>query len=308
MYGVNLNDLEKTNRSYRECPVLMELSTVMSFEETVAGTISSIVERYVGATNGRRVRRQVVYPKDLPDFSIMAIVGSSGSGKSTLLKDMAVEQGFHFPVKRFDNGTAIVSNFKDRDDAISRLSAVGLKSIPTWVKPREVLSIGEGFRADLALNVEDGVMFDEFTSTVDRNVARSCCTSFGKYIRRSGKRNVVVCSCHKDFIEYLKPDLVMDIDDLKVYDLKEAVFDKSITIDIYKTADKSLWNIFKEHHYMSADLNKACHFYVMRLHDTGELVGCFSTLCTEDTLDGRRNATKRTYPRQRLHHGELSRN
>jgi energy-coupling factor transporter ATP-binding protein EcfA2 len=278
MYGVNLNDLENTNRSYRECPVLMELSTVISFEETVDGTISSIVGRYVGATNCGRVRRQVVYPEGLPDFSIMAVVGSSGSGKSTLLREMAAEQGFHFPCSKFKEGTAIVSNFKDRDEAVARLSAVGLKSIPTWVKPRDVLSVGEGFRADLALNVNDGVLFDEFTSTVDRNVARSCCTSFGKYIRRTGKKNIVVCSCHKDFVEYLKPDLVMDLDDLKVYDLRRAKFDNSIKIDIFKCQDKSLWKVFKEHHYMSSELNKACHFYVMRLRETGDLVGCFSTL------------------------------
>ena len=191
---------------------------------------------------------------------------------------MAHTGEFHFPRKHYCEGTAIVSNFPNRDEAVARLSAVGLKSIPTWVKPREVLSIGEGFRADLALNVEDGVLLDEFTSTVDRNVARSCCTSFGKYIRRSGKKNVVVCSCHKDFIEFLKPDLVMDIDTLKIYDLRNAEFDRTVYIDIYRCSDKSLWNVFKEHHYMSSELNKACHFYVMRLRDTGDLVGCFSTL------------------------------
>ena len=257
--------------------MVCRLDTVTSVEYPSKGRISSIVESYLSESDCRRIRRKVVYPSRLPMFSMMAIVGSSGSGKSTLLRDMATTKGFRFPDKAFKKGTAIVSNFSDREDAVSRLSAVGLKSIPTWVKPREVLSVGEGFRADLALNVDDGVMFDEFTSTVDRNVAR-CCTSFGRYIRRSGKRNVVVCSCHKDFVEYLKPDLVMDLDDLKVYDLRQAVFSNETKIDIFKCQDKSLWNVFKEHHYMSSELNKACHFYVMRLHGTGELVGCFSTL------------------------------
>jgi ABC-type lipoprotein export system ATPase subunit len=265
-------------KNYRQCPVVCTVSKETKDENITIGPVTEQVSKLLSLRSGTRTRTRVSYPENLPDFRILAIVGSSGSGKTTLLKTMADSGQFHFPRMSFKEGTAIVSNFNGRDEAVSRLSAVGLKSIPTWVKPREVLSIGEGFRADLALNVEDGVLLDEFTSTVDRNVARSCCTSFGKYVRRSGKKGIVVCSCHKDFIEFLKPDLVLDIDDSKVYDLRGAEFDTEIKIDIFRCSDKSLWNVFKEHHYMSSELNKACHFYVMRLHGTGDLVGCFSTL------------------------------
>lgn len=270
--------MEKIYRDYRECPVLRNLDTVAADEAEETGLVSSEVSKILGVDGEKRTIRQVVYPDGLPEFRLMAVVGSSGSGKSTLLRKMSETGKFHFPRKTYAEGTAVVSNFSSRDDAVARLSAVGLKSIPTWVKPRCVLSVGEGFRADLALNIEDFTMFDEFTSTVDRNVARSCCTSFGKYIRRSGTKGVVVCSCHKDFVEFLKPDLVLDTDTLCVYDLREARFDTGVQIDIFRCSDKSLWNVFKEHHYMSAELNKSCHFYVMRLHSTGDLVGCFSTL------------------------------
>lgn len=264
--------MEKT---YRDCPVLTGLAT-----ETVSvnDEFSDVIRKYSRIEIPLvQYRTKVVMP-ELPPFRCLAIVGRSGGGKTTLLRDLAATGNWHFPGKRFDNSKAIVSNFPSREEAIDRLSAVGLKSIPTWVKPRNVLSVGEGFRADMALNIEDNVLLDEFTSTVDRNVARSCCTSLGKYIRRTNKQGVVVCSCHKDFIEFLKPEFVIDIDDLKVYDLRGQDLSRHIEIDIYKTTDKDLWQVFKEHHYMSHEINRACHFYVMKLHGTNELVGCFSTL------------------------------
>lgn len=163
------------------------------------------------------------YPYELPkevlklDFQILAIVGASGSGKSTLLKE------FDYYGKssiEYNNKKAIVSNFNSPEDASVRLSAVGLNSMPVWCRPRNVLSIGEGFRADLALNIESNKIFDEFTSTIDRNVAKSTCNSIQRYIRDNELQNVVFCSCHNDYIPFLKPDIVIDLDEEKVYDCR----------------------------------------------------------------------------------------
>ena len=163
------------------------------------------------------------YPYELPkevlklDFQILAIVGASGSGKSTLLKE------FDYYDKRsieYNNKKAIVSNFNNPKDASIRLSAVGLNSMPVWCRPRNVLSIGEGFRADLALNIESEKIFDEFTCTIDRNVAKSTCNSIQRYIRDNELSNVVFCSCHNDYIPFLKPDIVIDLDEEKVYDCR----------------------------------------------------------------------------------------
>lgn len=104
------------------------------------------------------------YPYELPkevlniDFNILAIVGASGKGKSTLLKEF---KGYHNCDNKYDNSKAIVSNFSDPETASYKLSAVGLNSLPIWCKPRKVLSIGEGFRADIALNLESYTIFDE---------------------------------------------------------------------------------------------------------------------------------------------------
>ena len=92
--------------------------------------------------------------------------------------------------------------------------------MPVWCKPRNVLSVGEGFRADVALNLESYSIFDEFTSTIDRTVAKSTCNGLQKYIRNNGLTHMVFCSCHKDYIPYLKPDIVIDLDAEKVFDCR----------------------------------------------------------------------------------------
>lgn len=167
-----------------------------------------------------------VYPYELPqelkniNYNIMVICGASGSGKSTLLKEFP--QYYEHYYKEFDNSKAIISNFSTPDEATHKLSAVGLNSIPVWCRPRNVLSVGEGFRADIALNLESNTIFDEFTSTIDRNVAKGCCNGIQKYIRKNNLVNMIFCSCHKDYIPYLKPDIVVDLDDECVYDCRGA--------------------------------------------------------------------------------------
>lgn len=165
-----------------------------------------------------------VYPFEFPkqllneQFNILCIVGASGSGKSTLLKELPSDYSVATPI--FDDTRAIVSNFNEPNDAEERLLGVGLNSIPIWCKLRKVLSVGEGFRADMALSLNSYTVFDEFTSTVDRNVAKATSKGVHRLIKDNGFTNVVFCSCHKDFIPYLKLDFVIDLDDECVYDCR----------------------------------------------------------------------------------------
>ena len=153
------------------------------------------------------------------DFNILVITGASGKGKSTFLKEF---RGYKTDAKSYDSTKAIVSNFSTPQEASEKLSAVGLNSMPVWCRPRNALSVGEGFRADLALNIDNYTIFDEFTSTIDRNVAKSTCNSIQKYIRHNNITNVVFCSCHKDYIPFLKPDYVIDLDLEKMFDCRGA--------------------------------------------------------------------------------------
>ena len=215
---------------YNECPVLCKLTksktplvSQVPIDEFTAMVQNNFDYTFTGESS--------FYPYELPmnihneDFNIMAIVGASGSGKSSMLKTLGTK--YNFTQKQFDDNKAIVSNFNDPTEASYKLSAVGLNSMPVWCRPRYVLSVGEGFRADLALNLQEFSVFDEFTSTIDRNVAKSTCNGIQKYIRKNDLKNIVFCSCHKDFIPYLKPDIVIDIDDETVYDCRGKCLGKT---------------------------------------------------------------------------------
>ncbi|WP_146568700.1 ATP-binding cassette domain-containing protein [Posidoniimonas corsicana] len=155
---------------------------------------------------------------DLPDLDedwrIGLIVGPSGSGKTTVARRAYGDQLFEsadWPADR-----AVVDAFAPLGvrDTVGLLTAVGFSSPPSWIKPYRVLSRGEQFRCDLAraLAMAGGnsagqqpransqlVVFDEFTSVVDRNVARVCSAAVAKAIRggRVNKRFVAV-TCHYD--------------------------------------------------------------------------------------------------------------
>jgi ABC-type phosphate/phosphonate transport system ATPase subunit len=147
-------------------------------------------------------------PTKLPkSFKIGVIVGSSGSGKSTLLKKFGQEEQ---PI--WDHSKAIISHFEDPDDGINKLGSVGFNSIPSWYKPYGILSNGEKFRADLARKIKSGAVIDEYTSVVDRTVAKAASIALSRYIKNNDINNVVISTCHHDIVDWLEPDWVIDTD------------------------------------------------------------------------------------------------
>lgn len=223
---------------YNECPVLHKLQrkTTPLISKVPLDEYTDMVQKnFDYEFNGE----SMIYPFELPrlphDFKILVICGASGSGKSTLLKEF---QGYNMGnYYEYDNN-AIVSNFESPEIAASRLSAVGLNSMPVWCRPRKVLSVGEGFRADIALNLESNTIFDEFTSTIDRNVAKSTCNGIHRFIMENNLHHVVFCSCHKDYIPYLKPDIVIDLDDECVYDCRGACLGETLPYTFTKVMPK----------------------------------------------------------------------
>ena len=151
------------------------------------------------------------YPWQLPNipekFNIGLIVGSSGSGKSTLLKNFGSEL-----IPDWQPNKSILSHFENPDEAINRLGAVGLNTIPSWYKSYDVLSNGEKFRADLARKISTNAIIDEFTSVVDRNVAKAASVSLSRYVKNNDVHNIVLATCHRDIVEWLQPDWVIDTD------------------------------------------------------------------------------------------------
>jgi len=141
------------------------------------------------------------------DWNIGVIYGSSGSGKTTILKQMG-----NLSKSEFDNNKSLISNFDflEPNEAAKLLSSMGLSSVPTWLRPFNLLSNGEQFRADVAYKVakannDEVILIDEFTSVIDRDVAKSMSFAIQKYLRKTNKR-MVVASCHYDVMEWLTPD------------------------------------------------------------------------------------------------------
>jgi ABC-type ATPase involved in cell division len=151
---------------------------------------------------------------DMPEnFGIGVIVGGSGTGKSTLLKEFGVEES-----PTWDLDKAVISHFESPDEAINKLGAVGLNTVPSWYKPYHVLSTGEKFRVDLAKKIKDYAVIDEFTSVVDRNVAKAASMALSRYIKTNKLSNIVLATCHYDIIDWLEPDWVIDTNSGQLYD------------------------------------------------------------------------------------------
>lgn len=154
---------------------------------------------------------QGFYPFELPalpeTWHVGVIVGASGTGKSQLLREFGGETAVEWAADR-----SIVSHFANVEDAIDRLYAVGLNSVPVWRLPYRVLSNGQQFRADLARRLEPNAVVDEFTSVVDRNVAIAASRALATWVRRQDVTGMVLASCHRDVLPWLQADWVIDTD------------------------------------------------------------------------------------------------
>ena len=198
-----------------------------------------------------QVVEEIAIPKFPDNYQIGLIIGSSGSGKSTILKKAFAEE----EIVKWDPSIAIASHFNSFQEASDRFGAVGLNSIPTWLKPFDALSNGEKFRADLARKLKNNASIDEFTSVVNREVAISCSCSIEKYIRKHDLHGITFCSCHDDIIPYLRPDWIYNTDTHEFYNGRYLCRPK-IHIDIV-SCNRKAWDMFKRFHYLSGELNQS---------------------------------------------------
>ena len=177
-------------------------------------------------------------------------------------------------------------------------TAVGFSSPPSWIKPYHVLSNGEQFRCDLARALSQAartpdagyplggvplaqpvppvtlaepvppvgepvpplVAFDEFTSVVDRNVARVISAAIAKGIHsgRIGCRFVAV-TCHYDVTEWLEPDWVIDMASSTFQ--RRRLRRPPIELEIVRCR-RSAWRLFARHHYLSGALSSYARCYM----------------------------------------------
>jgi GNAT superfamily N-acetyltransferase len=212
-------------------------------------------------------------------WDVGLVVGPSGSGKSTVAREFfagELYQGAEWPADR-----AVIDCFDHLAvrQVVELFTAVGFSSPPSWVKPYRVLSCGERFRCDLAraLSVASSplsvatdhgprttdqplVVFDEFTSVVDRNVARACSAAIAKGIRNGHiPRRFVAVTCHYDVAEWLEADWVLDMATSRLQ--RRRLRRPAIDVEIHRCG-MGPWRLFARHHYLSGSLAVGARCYL----------------------------------------------
>lgn len=207
----------------------------------------------------------VELPADDEDWKIGVIVGPSGSGKTTVAREAYgkrfVEGGF-----RWDKSQAVVDQFGKLSMKLvtAMLTSVGFSSPPAWVKPHHVLSGGERFRCDLAralLAPGALVAFDEFTSVVDRTVAKIGSAAIAKSIRKGRvAKKFVAVTCHYDVLDWLEPDWVLDMSSQQL--ARGRLWRRPPLELTVAPVHRGAWRLFRRHHYLNHDLSPSARSFV----------------------------------------------
>jgi len=198
---------------------------------------------------------------EFPDnWNIGIIVGKSGTGKTTIAKELFGKYFCNFKY----SAECVVDDFDkklDEKELTKMFSSVGFACVPSWLKSYNVLSNGEKMRVDLAralLTNKEIIVFDEYTSVVDREVAQLGALATHNAIKKTNKKFIAV-TCHFDIIEWLQPDWVFSTDEMKM--LPRGCLQRPV-IKIKIKKEKGHWNIFRRYHYLTHELHRSATQYV----------------------------------------------
>ena len=223
------------------------------------------------------------------DWRIGLIVGPSGSGKSTITRELFADR--LYSQRPWPEDRAVVDCLGERPikEITGLFTAVGFSSPPSWIKPYRVLSGGERFRCDLARALAQAstgpeprlVAFDEFTSVVDRNVARIGSAAIAKAIR-AGRITcrLVAVTCHYDVAEWLEADWVLDMATATF--TRRCLRRPGIDLEISR-CERRAWKMFARHHYLSGRLSAVARCFLALWR------GVPVAFCATVSLIGRKN-------------------
>jgi len=175
------------------------------------------------------------------DWNVGLIVGSSGSGKSTIAKQIFKDDY----IKEFQYGNESIIDempkIKSTEEITKTFNSVGFATVWSWLKPYNVLSNGEKMRVDLAraiLSDKNLIVFDEFTSVVDRTIAKTSSSAIQKAIRKLNKKFVAV-ACHHDIIDWLEPDWIYDTDKKQFFFAQKNIKDQKLNLKLENVTQKN---------------------------------------------------------------------
>lgn len=214
------------------------------------------------------------------NFDIGLIVGASGSGKTTIAKHI-----FKKEIKEILNDEIpVIEQFNEKysyDERANFLNSIGLSQVTCWIRPSKTLSNGQKFRAEIALQIansdENIILIDEWTSVVDRTIAKIMSNSVQKFARKF-KKKIVLISCHYDIIDWVSPDWLLDCNKQEYFDYRGLPYRRTEKIEFtIRKCDKSSWKNFSKYHYLSKKIpGGSNYFYGLFLNEEQIGFQCFS--------------------------------
>jgi ABC-type lipoprotein export system ATPase subunit len=224
----------------------------------------------LSANKTSRLAWDVHLPLDDKPWDIGLIVGPSGCGKTTIARHLF--PGALPDLTQHLDRRSVVDAFPDAmpmQDIVALLSAVGFASPPAWLRPFRVLSTGQQFRVTLALLLawtpaNQRIVFDEYTSVVDRTVAQIGSAALAKIVRQRGQQFVAV-TCHEDIADWLCPDWIYRPAE-NLFTWRRLRRRPRIDLDIIRVA-ASAWPLFAPHHYLSHTIGRSAVCFLASWHD-----------------------------------------
>lgn len=210
--------------------------------------------------------KEIRFPEEvdkIKDSNITFITGPSGSGKTSLGKYIKEKLGYVENNMYFDKQKPIIDSLSGSfRQTLYYLNMVGLAEAFIYLTPYLHLSEGQKFRFEMAYILSQGkdyILIDEFCSLLDRETAKIVSYNLQKIIRKFNK-HIIVISSHKDIVNFLSPDILVEFDDYGNSNLQQ--FSKIELFDIYK-----LFKV-KEGNYDEFKLLERFHYFGNVTHNT----------------------------------------
>ena len=216
------------------------------------------------------------------EWNIGLVYGASGSGKTTLAKEIFGNDIFQSVIN--ENEPIINQLPKDLtyEECANLLNGIGLNSVPCWIRPVKTLSNGQRARAEAVLLMcqnKEYVFIDEWTSVVDRTVAKAMSVCISKFAKKHNKK-IVLLSCHYDILEWLSPDWLINCNkqSFELPKSNDFFFTKREHLEFtIKEVERNTWKYFSKYHYLS-ELLPGGKIYLYGLFHQENQVGfqCFA--------------------------------
>lgn len=195
--------------------------------------VRSIMECF--GLEGEILNNRILGPIDIDASggNIFFITGSSGSGKSVLLKSLDPKYSSEYLniektisthykysagwMNNIESDLPIIEYFCQKwgmEKAISALNQAGLSEAFVYLKPYQLLSRGQRYRArlaELALGTAQVWLIDEFGADLDPLTARIVANNLKKHVIKYKRIAFVAAANHQHYLDALRPSRIINL-------------------------------------------------------------------------------------------------